>query len=91
MKSLSAAIRSLVSASRASTCEACGKDFCCGASLAGCWCANLSLSDTARAELRTRYSRCLCRQCLEVVAVVLPASEGAPNGLPTETVNSSSD
>ncbi|MCU1265265.1 MAG: hypothetical protein JWM21_1583 [Acidobacteria bacterium] len=47
------------------TCEACGKDFTCGASLAGCWCTELKLSDEARADLRSRYQNCLCRECLE--------------------------
>lgn len=48
-----------------STCAACGGEFVCGASLVGCWCTEVKLSDAVRAELRTRYSRCLCRACLE--------------------------
>ncbi len=48
-----------------STCEACGDAFTCGATLKGCWCSEVKLSDTARAELRARYRRCLCRTCLE--------------------------
>ena len=46
-------------------CERCGKQFICGASLAGCWCTEIKLTEWARAELRKRYPRCLCRQCLE--------------------------
>ncbi|HKQ54097.1 MAG TPA: cysteine-rich CWC family protein [Pyrinomonadaceae bacterium] len=46
-------------------CEACGCEFTCGASLAGCWCEEIKLSKEARAELRARYERCLCRSCLE--------------------------
>lgn len=46
------------------TCAACGQPFHCGASLRGCWCAELKLTDAARAELRSRYSGCLCRPCL---------------------------
>ena len=51
-----------------SVCEACGGPFTCGAKLSGCWCSEIKLSDESRAELRTRYSNCLCRQCLEKLA-----------------------
>lgn len=50
---------------RSVTCEACGGDFNCGATLKGCWCSEISLSDESRAELRARYTGCLCRACLE--------------------------
>jgi hypothetical protein len=49
-------------------CEACGESFVCGATLSGCWCQEIKLSDEVRAELRTRYERCLCRTCLEGLA-----------------------
>ena len=55
--------------SETATCEACGNEFRCGASLAGCWCSEIKLSDEARAELRARYRNCLCRECLEKIAV----------------------
>ena len=48
-----------------SICEACGGEFSCGASLRGCWCSEIKLSDETRAELKSRYRRCLCRECLE--------------------------
>lgn len=48
-----------------SKCESCGEEFGCGAKLEGCWCSELSLGETTRAELRTRFQRCLCRACLE--------------------------
>jgi hypothetical protein len=48
-----------------SACEACGRAFTCGATLAGCWCQEIKLSEEARAGLRARYERCLCRVCLE--------------------------
>jgi hypothetical protein len=48
-----------------SVCEACGDEFVCGASLAGCWCAEVELTESVRAELRARYKGCLCRVCLE--------------------------
>jgi len=50
------------------TCPACGEQFACGASLRGCWCAEVKLTDAVRAELRARYSGCLCRACLERLA-----------------------
>ena len=46
-------------------CEACGQPFVCGATLAGCWCTEIKLSETTRAEMRAQYQRCLCRACLE--------------------------
>ena len=48
-----------------SVCEACGNEFVCGATLAGCWCSEIKLTDEIRAELRKNYERCLCRDCLE--------------------------
>lgn len=50
-------------------CESCGQAFACGATLAGCWCAEVKLTETVRAELRRRFQRCLCRACLERFAV----------------------
>ena len=49
-------------------CEACGSQFICGASLKGCWCSEIKLSDEIRADLRSNYSACLCRHCLEGAA-----------------------
>lgn len=49
-------------------CPACGKRFACGASLRGCWCSEVRLTDAARAELKQLYSGCLCRACLERAA-----------------------
>jgi len=51
--------------STSATCEACGKPFTCGATLSGCWCSEIKLSDETRAELKTNYRSCLCRECLE--------------------------
>ena len=50
-------------------CEACGGGFDCGASLKGCWCSAVKLSDETRAELRAQYRYCLCRGCIEKFAV----------------------
>jgi hypothetical protein len=51
------------------TCEACGESFACGANTGGCWCGEIKLSDAVREELRAKYQRCLCRACLEKLAV----------------------
>jgi hypothetical protein len=50
------------------TCEACGEKFVCGATITGCWCSEVKLSEAARAELKARYKGCLCRTCLEKFA-----------------------
>lgn len=52
----------------AETCEACGEKFVCGATLKGCWCKEVKLSEATRAELKARYKGCLCRACLEKFA-----------------------
>lgn len=54
--------------SRKLTCESCGNEFSCGASLTGCWCAEIKLSDEDRAALKKRFRDCLCRACLERLA-----------------------
>ncbi|MGH9794247.1 MAG: cysteine-rich CWC family protein [Candidatus Acidiferrales bacterium] len=46
-------------------CPACGEQFACGAALRDCWCAEMELSEAARAALRERYTGCLCRACLQ--------------------------
>ena len=48
-----------------STCEGCGGEFTCGATLTGCWCMDVKLTADARANLRARYKACVCRACLE--------------------------
>jgi hypothetical protein len=51
-----------------STCEGCGNQFTCGATLAGCWCSEIKLSDHERAKLKNRYRSCLCNECLRAIA-----------------------
>ena len=53
---------------RERVCESCGTEFSCGASLRGCWCSEVELTDTTRAELQGQYRDCLCSVCLEKVA-----------------------
>jgi len=50
-------------------CAACGAEFSCGASLRGCWCSEIKLDEATRVELSSRYRGCLCRECLERLAV----------------------
>jgi hypothetical protein len=56
-------------------CEACGQPFTCGVSLAGCWCAEVKVSEEVRAELKKKYTHCLCRTCLERAAQNSTADE----------------
>ena len=58
-------INAIVSGGRDLKCECCGKDFVCGMSLKGCWCAEIKLDDETRSELRSKYKECLCKDCLE--------------------------
>lgn len=51
-----------------STCEACGSQFTCGATLAGCWCSEIKLSARQRDELKDRYRSCLCSECMRSIA-----------------------
>jgi len=55
----------IVKGERPLKCEACGEPFTCGASLSGCWCGEIKLSDDTRAELRMKFKDCLCQRCLE--------------------------
>lgn len=67
MRSLRVIVDSIAAGVRPLTCESCGKEFNCGASLSGCWCGEIKVSDEARAELREKYRDCLCRDCLEKI------------------------
>jgi hypothetical protein len=68
MKSVREIVNCLSAGVRPLNCEGCGKEFNCGASLSGCWCGEIKLSDESRAELREKYRDCLCRECLEKAA-----------------------
>ena len=46
-------------------CESCGEPFVCGASLKGCWCAEVELTETTRRQLKSKFTDCVCRNCLE--------------------------
>jgi hypothetical protein len=49
-------------------CESCGDEFTCGISLKGCWCMNVELNDDQRADIKTRFDKCLCPKCLEIAS-----------------------
>jgi hypothetical protein len=53
---------------REQSCEACGRDFGCGAEARGCWCEDLTVDGATLARLRETYDRCLCPSCLKAVA-----------------------
>jgi Cysteine-rich CWC len=58
-------LETVTSLGRKRTCEACGDEFICGVSLSGCWCSEIELTDEIRRDLRSKYTDCLCRRCLE--------------------------
>ena len=49
-------------------CESCGETFGCGAKLDGCWCTELTLTETAAGEINAKFNDCLCPKCLVKVA-----------------------
>jgi len=59
---------------RERVCESCGNEFSCGASLRGCWCSEVDVSDATRTELKSLYRDCLCRDCLEKASGKHPAA-----------------
>lgn len=47
-----------------SVCESCRDEFICGATVTGCWCMNMKITDDARAEMKEMFQKCLCPKCL---------------------------
>jgi hypothetical protein len=45
-------------------CPVCGASFGCMAAQGTCWCADVKLSAEEAANLRSRFSDCLCPRCL---------------------------
>jgi hypothetical protein len=56
-------------------CERCGAAFDCGAGTGSCWCAELELSDAARARVAGEFDGCLCPACLAEAAQPPAGSE----------------
>ena len=56
---------------RATTCPRCGGPFACGVGAdraAPCFCVSYALGAERLAELRARWSDCLCADCLAALA-----------------------
>ena len=51
-----------------SVCESCGNEFTCGATLKGCWCMKVDLTDEIRNEMRSKFKDCLCADCLDKIS-----------------------
>jgi Cysteine-rich CWC len=50
------------------TCPVCGTRFGCMAERGACWCQELKLDSQALADLRARFTDCLCPRCLALAA-----------------------
>jgi hypothetical protein len=62
------------------SCPVCGAHFGCMAAQEACWCAEVNLSAKATADLRARFTDCLCPRCLALAAAEREArQEGAKN------------
>jgi hypothetical protein len=56
-------------------CARCGQAFHCGMNDAGpCACTGVTLDVATLADLRQRYSGCLCLRCLQAFATEVPVS-----------------
>jgi hypothetical protein len=65
-----------MSAEAGDRCPRCGGGFHCGANdAAPCACDSLRLDEATLADLRARYTGCLCLACLREVAAHEPPSE----------------
>jgi hypothetical protein len=61
-------LTSMLKGERPVTCESCGQEFNCGVSLKGCWCSEIELTESDRANLKSQFKDCLCRNCLETLS-----------------------
>jgi hypothetical protein len=60
------------------SCPRCGNDFeCCVSSINNCQCSDVTIEPETAEELTLQYGDCLCRGCLEVLAVA-PATTPDP-------------
>jgi cysteine-rich CWC protein len=60
-------ISELMPATVEKKCSRCGEPFSCQQE-AVCWCATMRLDPATLAELRARFSDCLCQACLRMLA-----------------------
>jgi hypothetical protein len=61
------------------TCPVCGARFGCMAAQQACWCAEVKLSSESTADLKKRFSDCLCPRCLALAAEREVRQPGAKN------------
>jgi len=65
------------------TCPRCGASFHCGANdAAPCACSTVKLDAATLADLRARYSACLCMGCLDELAAHEKGRPGLATGRP---------
>lgn len=50
-------------------CDSCGIAFGCGANSDGCWCTELTLTESQAANIQAKFTDCLCPTCLQKFAV----------------------
>jgi cysteine-rich CWC protein len=58
-------------------CESCGREFSCGAQDPHCWCAKLTVGRERLAIVREHFERCLCPDCLRLLAADGPLRQTA--------------
>ncbi len=63
-----------------SVCESCGEEYICGATVMGCWCMSVNTTDEARAEMKQKFSKCLCPKCLGSYATEPAIAVQFPDG-----------
>ena len=56
----------MISRIKEKTCELCERVFLCYEG--GCWCDAIKLGGTALRTLESKYTNCLCKQCLAAIA-----------------------
>ncbi|MGH9592784.1 MAG: cysteine-rich CWC family protein, partial [Bryobacteraceae bacterium] len=49
-------------------CGACGAEFSCTRMVGPCWCEDVKIGAATLADLRARFSDCLCPNCLRAAA-----------------------
>jgi hypothetical protein len=74
MPSLEDILSLKIFAAKRKTCQACGAEFDCAMLSGRCWCGEVKLNREQASDLKSRYSDCLCPNCL---------NEAARNGAPS--------
>lgn len=61
-------------------CPSCAASFGCGAKAEGCWCSEVKISTASTADLKAKFSDCLCPKCLAIYALDSAMAVTYPNG-----------